>query len=64
MGASVVAYRPGITERQVATQPGFFNDDRAWGNWIAQPDGDVAVSYAIRKATGGGYPDIQDRRLV
>src|SRR5437899_2886070 len=49
MGASVVAYWPGITERQVAAQPGFYNDDRAWGNWIAERDGDVAVSDAIRK---------------
>jgi hypothetical protein len=49
MGASVVAYWPGITERQVATQPGFANDDRAWGNWIAERDGDAAVSDAIRR---------------
>jgi hypothetical protein len=48
MGASVVAYWPGMTEEQVAAQPGFTNDDRAWGNWMAERDGDAAVSSAIR----------------
>jgi hypothetical protein len=48
MGASVVAYWPGITEDLGEGQPGFYNDDRAWGNWMAERDGDVAVSDAIR----------------
>jgi hypothetical protein len=48
MGATVNAYWPGITEAQAAAQPGFSNDDRAWGNWMAERDGDPAVSEAIR----------------
>jgi len=49
MGASVIAYWPGITEEQFESQPGFDNDDRAWGNWMAEREGDSAVSDAIRK---------------
>ena len=40
MGASVSAYWPGIeeelTEEQLDSQPGFFNDSKAWGNWMAE----------------------------
>jgi len=49
MGASVVAYWPGITEEQLESQPGFYNDDEAWGNWIAEREGNLVVSDAIRK---------------
>jgi hypothetical protein len=49
MGATVVAYWPGMTEAQAEAQPGFYNDDRAWGNWMAERDGDPAVSDAIRR---------------
>jgi hypothetical protein len=49
MGASVTAYWPGMTERQQGAQPGFYNDDRAWGNWMAERDGDPAVLDAIRR---------------
>lgn len=49
MEATVVAYRPGMTEAQAEAQPGFYNDDRAWGNWMAERDGDPAVSAAIRR---------------
>ena len=49
MGATVVAYWPGMTVAQAETQPGFFNDDRAWGNWMAERDGDPAVADAIRR---------------
>ena len=49
MGASVVAYWPGITEEQLDSQPGFRNDDRAWGNWMAEREGNLAVYDAIRK---------------
>lgn len=49
MGATVVAYWPGMTEEQADGQPGFQNDDRAWGNWMAERDGDAAVSDAIRR---------------
>ena len=49
MGATVIAYWPGVTEEQLESQPGFYNDDRAWGNWMAELEGDAAVSDAIRK---------------
>jgi hypothetical protein len=49
MGASVTAYWPGMTEEQFEAQPGFWNDDRAWGNWMAEIDKDPAVSDAIGK---------------
>ena len=49
MGVTVVAYWPGMTEDQAEAQPGFYNDDRAWGNWMAERDGDAAVSEAIRR---------------
>lgn len=48
MGASVVAYWPGITEEQLESQPGFDNDDRAWGNWMAEREGNAAVYDALR----------------
>jgi|SRR5262245_7626617 len=39
MGASVGPYWPGIeeelTEEQLESQPGFFNDCKGWGNWMA-----------------------------
>ena len=49
MGATVVAYWPGMTEDQAEAQPGFHNDDRAWGNWMAERDGEPAVADAIRR---------------
>jgi hypothetical protein len=49
MGASVTVYWPGMTERQWETQPGFRNDDRAWGNWMAERDGDSAVLEAVQR---------------
>jgi hypothetical protein len=48
MGASIIAYWPGITEDQLESQPGFDNDDRAWGNWMAEREGDPAVYDAMR----------------
>ena len=36
MGASVIAYWPGISEEQIESQPGFFNDCKAWGDWMAE----------------------------
>jgi hypothetical protein len=43
MGASVVAYWPELTDEQMESMPGFSNDDRAWGNWMAEREehGDV-----------------------
>lgn len=49
MGASVVVYWPGITEEQLERQPGFRNDDRAWGNWMAEWESVPAVIDAVKK---------------
>lgn len=35
MGATVNAYWPEMTEEQLDSQPGFYNDDKPWGNWMA-----------------------------
>jgi hypothetical protein len=35
MGASVTGYWPGITDEQRDAMPGFVNDDKAFGDWIA-----------------------------
>lgn len=43
MGASVNAYRPGITEEQRRGEPGFRNDCKSWGNWMAEREGEPAV---------------------
>jgi hypothetical protein len=49
MSASVIVYWPGITAQQIDAQPGFFNDDKAWGNWMAEREDDPALSDAIRE---------------
>lgn len=49
MGASVTVYWPGITEEQINSLSGFRNDDRAWGNWMAEREDNLAVYDAIRK---------------
>ncbi len=49
MGASVIVYWPGITQEQIDSQPGFFNDDKAWGNWMAEREDNSAVPAALRK---------------
>jgi hypothetical protein len=48
MGASVIVYWPGMTEEQLDSQPGFSNDDKAWGNWMAEREDNPAVFAAIR----------------
>jgi hypothetical protein len=47
LGASIVAYWPGITEDQLDEQPGFWNDDRAWGNWMAERESEPDVMQTI-----------------
>jgi hypothetical protein len=49
MGATVIVYWPGITEEQLEAQPGFYNDDHAWGNWIAEREEEPEVLQAIRR---------------
>jgi hypothetical protein len=47
MGASVNAYWPGITEGQHRSEPGFTNDCKSWGNWMAEREGEPAVYEAL-----------------
>ena len=36
MGASVIGYCPDMTEDLEENQPGFWNDCKAWGDWMAE----------------------------
>lgn len=49
MGATVNAYWSGITEEQLESQPGFYNDDKPWGNWMAVREEAPGALAAIRK---------------
>ena len=49
MGASVIAYWPGLTGEQMESMPGFFNDDQAWGGWMAERDNDAQVLDAVKR---------------
>jgi hypothetical protein len=49
MGASINAFWPEITEEQMGSQPGFFNDDNAWGNFMAESSTDNEVIAALEK---------------
>ena len=35
MAGTAIAYWPGITEEQIASQPPFWDDGHAWAEWIA-----------------------------
>jgi hypothetical protein len=53
MGASVFAYWPGITKKQLKTQPSFANDCQPWAEFLAElSDHPKAVS-DIEKARAG-----------
>lgn len=49
MGASICAYWPGITEEQLESQPGFYNDDKAWGDFMAERESEPEVIEAFNK---------------
>ena len=49
MGATVTAYWPGITEEQIDSTPDFYNDHKAFGNWMAYREEEPAALDAIRK---------------
>ena len=49
MGASIIAYWAGITEQQLESQPGFYNDDRAWANWMAELGEQTELSDTVIK---------------
>lgn len=48
MGASVFPYWPGINDEQCETLPGFWNDSKAWGNWMAERERNVDVLKALK----------------
>jgi hypothetical protein len=47
MGVSVTAYWPGITEEQFDSQPGFWNDDKGWGDFMADREDEPDVKRII-----------------
>lgn len=49
MGATVNAYWPGITEEQREAGPDFYNDSKAWGEWMAEREEVPAVSDALKR---------------
>ena len=49
MGASIVAYWRGQTNEQWETMPGFRNDDKAFGNWMAAREEDDEVLEAVKR---------------
>lgn len=49
MGATVIAYWPGITEDQIDSQPDFYNDNKPWGDWMANREEEPAVYESIRR---------------
>src|SRR5688572_14589355 len=53
MAATVTAYWPGITEEQIDSQPGFYNDDKPWGDWMAVREETPGALDAIRKLGAG-----------
>ena len=48
MGASVSAYWPGISEDQLESQPGFYNDCKAWGDWMAEREAEPGAKAALK----------------
>jgi hypothetical protein len=49
MSASIFAYWPGITEEQINSQPGFYNDYKAWSDWLIMREREPEVVKAIRR---------------
>lgn len=49
MGATIVAYFPGVTDDQVDQQEGFWNDDAAWANFMVEQEKDPAITEAVKK---------------
>lgn len=49
MGATVNAYWPGMTDEQFDSHPPFFNDCKAWGNWMAEREDVPAVADNLRR---------------
>ncbi len=49
MGATVLLMWPGITDEQIDRQPGFFNDCKAFGAWMAEREGDATIRTALER---------------
>ena len=49
MGASVVGYTRNITDDLIGNQPGFYNDCKAWGNWMAERESHPDVLKALHQ---------------
>jgi len=56
MGASVCGYWLGITEDQRDSMPGFWNDDRAFGSWMANREDQPDVLAMVRSLGCGAVP--------
>ena len=53
MGATVNAYWPGISDEQRESGPGFYNDSKAWADWMAEREEEPAVAEALKKLGAG-----------
>ena len=53
MGASIIAYFPGVTRDQVNLQEGFWNDHAAWANFMVEQEKDPKVVEAMQKLNAG-----------
>ena len=53
MGATIVAYFPGVTGEQIDQQEGFWNDDAAWANFMVEQEKDPKVVEAMQKLNAG-----------
>ena len=49
MGASIIAYFPGVTGEQINQQEGFWNDHAAWANFMVEQEKDPAILEAVQK---------------
>jgi hypothetical protein len=49
VGATVGVYWPGITDEQRDLAPGFWNDCKAWGDWMAEREGHPDVLKTLRQ---------------
>ena len=59
MGASVNGYWPGITDEQLEAQPGFYNDCKAWGNWMAELESVPEVEKALKRLNAGALMTVK-----
>ena len=52
MGVSIFVEWPGITDEQKSNQPGFYNDDPWWANWMVEVVGKPKLC-SLLKGLGG-----------